>query len=618
MSNELQPAVGPPGAPLPPLPLSPTSFSASALASSESHALATHSTAPCLRALAMDTARVRPALAAALAFSWALATGSALSSLVRDRAALATAFHLPSLARVLRALVALVLRLMAPGSTQTAAPFSEVKLLLAAVLKAAALVAWVLLSYCPLGRLGFGRPLRRLYISLSQPAVGLGEALRQLLATTQVQLALANVLLLPPLHRLLLGAGHALPAAVGRPLAVAVAALRLTLTTTSALALYTALRPQHLEPSNPWRAEPDFARFHPAAQATEQTASGQRARVGVLVCNLGTPPSPRAEDVARFLREFLSDPRVVEIYPWVWRRVLNNLIIPFRKYSSGRLYQRLFDTVQSAEESPLLYYTRRFASRMASELGPRFEVALGMRCVRGSGRRAKGRHPRAHVLAVGVQVRRALDPRRPGRAQSRRLRQGALTAARAAPSPQPPTRAAKAAGGNGEESQAWGRRTCPCCFVQVIVLAEYPQYSSTTTASIYDEVFDQLKRYRNVPSIRLVPPYFAHPAYIASLAAVTRAFLENKPKVDMYIFSFHGIPERYHLRGDPYPWHCEGTAEALAAALALPGDQWVLTYQSVFGKDPWLRPATDATVEALAKQGKFRTQVACGPGPALA
>ena len=136
------------------------------------------------------------------------------------------------------------------------------------------------------------------------------------------------------------------------------------------------------------------------------------------------------------------------------------------------------------------------------------------------------------------------------------------------------------------------------------MVPEYPQYSSTTSASIYDELFAQLRQYRNVPTIRIATPYYDHPAYIASLAAVTKAYLADKPAVEKHIISFHGIPERYHLRGDPYPWHCEQTALALAEAMGWEDSDWVMTYQSVFGKDPWLRPATDDTVAGLAKQGR--------------
>jgi ferrochelatase len=155
--------------------------------------------------------------------------------------------------------------------------------------------------------------------------------------------------------------------------------------------------------------------------------------------------------------------------------------------------------------------------------------------------------------------------------------------------------------------------TCPSSLVnpsqplssfQILVVPEYPQYSSTTSASIYDELFAQLRQYRNVPTIRIATPYYDHPAYIASLAAVTKTYLADKPTVEKHIISFHGIPERYHLQGDPYPWHCEQTALALAEAMGWRDSEWVLTYQSVFGKDPWLRPATDDTVASLAKQGR--------------
>ena len=139
----------------------------------------------------------------------------------------------------------------------------------------------------------------------------------------------------------------------------------------------TAIYPGHLSPSNPWRAEPSFALARPPLVDD---------KVGVLICNLGTTVSPKPRDVARFLKEFLSDPRVVEIYPSVWQTVLNGLIIPLRKYTSGRLYARLFATVASSQgESPLTYYTRRFADRLGQELGSNYHVTIGMRYVQECG-----------------------------------------------------------------------------------------------------------------------------------------------------------------------------------------------------------------------------------------
>jgi ferrochelatase len=149
---------------------------------------------------------------------------------------------------------------------------------------------------------------------------------------------------------------------------------------------------------------------------------------------------------------------------------------------------------------------------------------------------------------------------------------------------------------------------------RVVLLTAYPQYSGTTTASIYDEAFTSLAAHRYVPALRVIQPYYAHPGYIAALADVTQRFLAQHPQgFDKILISFHGIPERYHLRGDPYPYHCEETANALAAALGLKDDAWMMTYQSVFGKDPWLLPATDETVEALGHAGAKRLAIVC-PG----
>eukprot|EP00730_Choanoeca_flexa_P017321 TRINITY_DN8325_c0_g2_i1.p1 TRINITY_DN8325_c0_g2~~TRINITY_DN8325_c0_g2_i1.p1 ORF type:complete len:577 (+),score=108.31 TRINITY_DN8325_c0_g2_i1:140-1870(+) len=492
------------------------------------YALQHHETEPCLRAQEMDFGRVPLEMKIATTSFWSVLTALAVKNAVNRYSTLPSdivgeltslALHIRSINR--SAIVGSTLRLIAHGST----------------------IVLALLSYCPVGRLAFGRPLRRMYVRLAaklrakdtSQLMVVVSSLVKLVTSRQGILGLINVLVLPSLIKVLSSARFPGAGALRN----IVSGLQLLLTTTSATALLTAVCPSHIVPSNPWRDEPDFELAEPELAET--------GKIGVLVCNLGTTPTPKPNDVAAFLREFLSDPRVVEIYPSVWQTVLYGLIVPIRKYTSGQLYARLFATVASTQgESPLLYYTRRFADRIGLVLGDRYQVAIGMRYGEPS-----IRHGLDHLKAKGCQ--------------------------------------------------------------KIIALPEYPQYSSTTTASIYDELFAQLSRYRNVPTLRVVPPYYEHPAYISSLADVARAYLKDKPPVEKYIISFHGIPERYHLRGDPYPWHCERTASALARAMEWPADQWVMTYQSVFGKDPWLRPATDDTVESLAQQGLKRIAIIC-PG----
>ncbi|EGD74306.1 ferrochelatase [Salpingoeca rosetta] len=525
-----------------------------------------HRTEECERAVSFDTARVDGATQLGAAVFWAAVTsgagyrllahdeqGQGLLALLglQDAAQLGSAVH--------EAVGFLVWGTSALQRNQV--PALSLRFVRVAV-KAAAWLALTAMSYCPVGRLVFGRPLRRLAITCAQQGSAahagamarFARAFAAMATSKQGLLALLNAAILPMLQRALRGAGTDTGLLRG-VLGTVVTSLRVILTVTSAVATYTQLRPAHLVPSNPWEAEPAHMEYlRKTALATvhehgddgidENTPAG--GPIGVLVCNLGTTPTPRATDVAQFLKEFLMDPRVVEVAPWVWSMVLNGFIIPIRKYTSGQLYERLFQNAGTGNTSPLVHHTSRFTQQVQQHLGSNYVVEYGMRY---------GEPSIGSALA------------------------------------------------------ALKRRECE----RVIVLPKYPQYSGTTTASIYDEVFACARRYRFVPAIRIVPPFYSHPAYIQAIVATASQFLAQHSNIERFVISFHGIPERYHLRGDPYPWHCEATARAIAAGMCWSKDQWMLSYQSVFGKDPWLLPATDATVEELGKQGVKRIAVLC-PG----
>lgn len=148
---------------------------------------------------------------------------------------------------------------------------------------------------------------------------------------------------------------------------------------------------------------------------------------------------------------------------------------------------------------------------------------------------------------------------------------------------------------------------------RLIILPLYPQYSCSTSAAIWDAVARSLSSYRCLPSISFIRDYAEHPRYIAALSAsVSKAFeLHGKP--ERLILSFHGIPQRYAKEGDDYPQRCYVTRQALAQAVDYPTDQIMMTFQSRFGHDPWLLPATDETMKSLPLQGVKRVQVIC-PG----
>jgi ferrochelatase len=146
---------------------------------------------------------------------------------------------------------------------------------------------------------------------------------------------------------------------------------------------------------------------------------------------------------------------------------------------------------------------------------------------------------------------------------------------------------------------------------RLIVLPMYPQYSATTTASATDVLFQALLKQRRVPALRIVPPYYDHPEYLDAVAAVIREELAKLPWApEHYVLSFHGLPVKYVERGDPYPQHVARTTELLLERLAWPAGRWTQSFQSLFGKDLWLQPYTDATLQRLAREGVRRVFVA--------
>lgn len=152
---------------------------------------------------------------------------------------------------------------------------------------------------------------------------------------------------------------------------------------------------------------------------------------------------------------------------------------------------------------------------------------------------------------------------------------------------------------------------------KILLFPMYPQYSATTTASTYDVVFSHLLKRRNVPTLRVAEPYYAHPEYIDALATtINEAYKKLDPRPEKLVLSYHGIPESYIDKGDPYCCMCTETTNAMLKKLDIPADEVIHTYQSRFGKDPWLVPYTDETIEELAKEGVKHLAVACPGFPA--
>ncbi len=279
---------------------------------------------------------------------------------------------------------------------------------------------------------------------------------------------------------------------------------------------------------------------------SDSAAQGSTQDVGVLVANLGTPSEPSLCAVRKHLRQFLSDPRVVDAPRVMWWLVLNLVILPFRPRRSAALYQKIW----TSEGSPLLVTTERIGRALALELkddaGPPISVEVGMRYGSPS-------------LESGLQK---------------------LTEA------------------------GCGR---------VLLLPLYPQYSGTTTGSTFDALFQAQKRLVEEPEVRTVQSYCEHRAYIEALATGIEARWAATPRSGRLLMSFHGLPQRYADAGDPYPQQCERTAELLAGRLGLDNSAWQMTYQSRFGREPWLEPATNSVLAELGGQGQAGLDVVC-PG----
>lgn len=259
-------------------------------------------------------------------------------------------------------------------------------------------------------------------------------------------------------------------------------------------------------------------------------------RIGVLLTNLGTPDAPDAPAVKRYLAEFLSDRRVVEIPPIAWQPILRGIILNTRPRKSAEAYAQVWTDAGS----PLARYTRDQAEALQGAFGEGVLVDWAMRYGR---------------------------PSIPERLE-----------------------AMKAAG-------------CD----RILLAPLYPQYCAATTATANDKAFETLAAMRWQPAIRTLPPYHDDPAYIDALAASVRArlaALDFEPEA--ILASFHGMPERTLMLGDPYHCQCQKTARLLGEAL---GRELVIAFQSRFGRAKWLEPATDATLAALPGKGVTRVAV---------
>jgi ferrochelatase len=277
---------------------------------------------------------------------------------------------------------------------------------------------------------------------------------------------------------------------------------------------------------------------------TDETVAGAtRERVGVLLVNLGTPDTADARGVRVYLKEFLSDPRVIEDQGLIWKLVLNGVILRVRPARKARDYQKIWNTEKN--ESPLKTITRAQSEKLAAGLSDHGHVVVDWAMRYGN-----------PSMAARIEALRA---------------QG-----------------------------------CD----RLLVVPLYPQYSAATSATVCDEAFRVLSKLRAQPTLRVTPPYYEDTDYIEALAVSIESHLKTLPfEPELIVASFHGMPQAYVDKGDPYQAQCIATTQALRKRLKLDDTKFLLTFQSRFGYAEWLQPYTDKTMERLAKEGVRRIAV---------
>lgn len=269
-------------------------------------------------------------------------------------------------------------------------------------------------------------------------------------------------------------------------------------------------------------------------------------KIGIILANLGSPTAPTTKAVRRFLKDFLGDPRVVNLPRPLWWLILNFFVLPFRPSRSAKAYRKVWHE----KGSPLTYMTRQLSEKVAEQLKPK-----------------------------GITVNYAMRYGEPSIAtQLKAFKKEGIT--------------------------------------DVMVLPLYPQYSSTTTASIYDDLTKELKQWRHLPSFQFISDYHQDDHYIAAVAASIELAWREQAKNELLVMSFHGLPEQLTQWGDPYFHQCHKTAALIAEKLGLTEKQWMIVFQSRFGKAQWLKPYCVDTLQVLPTQGIKAIDIVC-PGFAV-
>ena len=267
-------------------------------------------------------------------------------------------------------------------------------------------------------------------------------------------------------------------------------------------------------------------------------------KTGVLIINLGTPDSTSWLDIRKYLKEFLSDKRVIEVNPILWQIILNIFILNLRPSKTAKAYKEIW--MKDINKSPLLYYTELQAKKLNQKIGgEKILVDFAMRYGNPS-------------------IKSKLNLLK--------------------------------------------EKGCE----NVIILPLYPQYAAATTATVCDEVYRSLMKMRWQPSLQIIPHYESEPLYVDALVrSIKKKISEINWKPDLIIASYHGIPQKYFDKGDPYQCYCQKTTRLMNEKFKEISIE--TTFQSRFGPDKWLTPYTDKTLENLPNKGKKNILMIC-PG----
>ncbi len=265
-------------------------------------------------------------------------------------------------------------------------------------------------------------------------------------------------------------------------------------------------------------------------------------RIVIIMANLGTPDAPTPQAVRAFLRQFLSDQRVIEIPKLLWQIILNLFILPIRPKAVAKNYASIWQ-----DDSPM----RKILNEQVRLVEQRLLL----------------QNPDLNLQVIPAMT----------------YGQPSIHKVLAQLSDDMPD--------------------------QVILFPLFPQYSATSSAPLYDVLSQWVLKQRNLPALSIVRDYYQHPDYIQSLVQSVRDFQTEHGQVEKLLMSFHGIPQPYADKGDPYADRCRETARLVAEQLGLSNDQWAISFQSRFGKQEWVKPYTSELLKECASQGVKSVQV---------